>query len=87
MYHQRNKRGFNSKISNEDLSTCMKNSEPGSPGRFLEFCKRPTNAAIISLLAFFLEGLKTPVLFSLIILFYNKKKTPNDNLRLGYNEL
>ncbi|KAF9142306.1 4-aminobutyrate transaminase [Mortierella sp. GBA39] len=31
MYHQRNKRGFNSEISNEDLSTCMKNSEPGSP--------------------------------------------------------
>ncbi|KAF9129183.1 4-aminobutyrate transaminase [Mortierella sp. 14UC] len=31
MYYQRNKRGFNKEISNEDLTTCMKNSKPGSP--------------------------------------------------------
>ncbi|KAF9096594.1 hypothetical protein BGX23_010895 [Mortierella sp. AD031] len=31
MYHQRNKRGFGSEISTEDLTSCMKNVAPGSP--------------------------------------------------------
>ncbi|KAI8600511.1 4-aminobutyrate transaminase [Dissophora ornata] len=31
MYHQRQKRGFNNPISEEDLTTCMKNIGPGSP--------------------------------------------------------
>ncbi|KAG0201371.1 hypothetical protein BGX28_005796 [Mortierella sp. GBA30] len=31
MYHQRRKRGLNSEISSEDLTSCMKNAGPGSP--------------------------------------------------------
>jgi len=36
MYHQRRKRGLKAPISEEDLSSCMKNALPGSPG---EFCR------------------------------------------------
>lgn len=34
MYHQRRKRGFHNEVAAEDLSSCMKNAEPGSPGKY-----------------------------------------------------